>query len=205
MRIDEKHLAQLAAVVEAGGVTEGANLLGLSQPAVSRTLSTLEKRLGEPLFLPGRRPLVPRVLGQQIAAHGRMILEAGRKASEAIVSFQAGSAGTVRIGGVPFFMDAFISRMIGQFQMQEPDIQIISKSRKSCKRSLSRASQVIHNRSEKTFSMMISILTFKCLLEKLFKIKKINVVDLNKIIVLLSMYSMICATLLLMKLSLVHS
>lgn len=51
MKIDERHLAQLAAVVQAGGVTEGATLLGLSQPAVSRTLAMLEKRLGEPLFL----------------------------------------------------------------------------------------------------------------------------------------------------------
>lgn len=124
MKIDEKHLAQLAAVVEAGGVTEGANLLGMSQPAVSRTLSALEKRLGEPLFLPGRRPLVPTIIGQQLASHGKVILEAGRKASEAVVGFRAGSQGTVRIGGVPFFMDAFISRMIGQFQVQEPDIRV---------------------------------------------------------------------------------
>ncbi|MEQ6247255.1 LysR family transcriptional regulator [Sulfitobacter sp. HNIBRBA3233] len=124
MKIDERHLAQLAAVVEAGGVTEGAKMLGLSQPAVSRTLSTLEKRLGEPLFLPGRRPLVPTIIGQQLAASGKVILEAGRKASEAVVGFQAGSAGTVRLGGVPFFMDAIISRMIGQFQQQEPDIRV---------------------------------------------------------------------------------
>ncbi|WP_296376256.1 LysR family transcriptional regulator [Yoonia sp.] len=41
MKIDAKHLAQLSAVIEAGSVTEGANLLGLSQTAVSRTLSTL--------------------------------------------------------------------------------------------------------------------------------------------------------------------
>ncbi|MDP3526197.1 MAG: LysR family transcriptional regulator, partial [Hoeflea sp.] len=44
MKLDEKHLTQLAAVVETGSVTEAALLLGLSQPAVSRTLSTLEKR-----------------------------------------------------------------------------------------------------------------------------------------------------------------
>lgn len=124
MKIDEKHLAQLAAVVEAGGVTEGANLLGLSQPAVSRTLSSLEKRLGEPLFLPGRRPLVPTIIGQQLAAHGKVILEAGRKASETVVGFRTGSAGTVRIGGVHFFMDAVISRMIGQFQIQAPEVRV---------------------------------------------------------------------------------
>lgn len=124
MKIDEKHLAQLAAVVEAGGVTEGAKMLGLSQPGVSRTLSTLEKRLGAPLFLAGRRPLVPTIIGQQLAAHGKVILEASRKASESVIGFRAGSEGTVRIGGVPFFMDAFISRMIGQFQTQQPDIRV---------------------------------------------------------------------------------
>ncbi|MBQ2263128.1 MAG: LysR family transcriptional regulator [Loktanella sp.] len=124
MKIDEKHLAQLAAVVEAGGVTEGAHLLGMTQPAVSRTISALEKRLGEKLFMPGRRPLVPTIIGRQLAAHGKIILDAGKKASDAVRSFQAGSAGTVRIGGVPFFMDAFISQMLGQFQVSQPDISI---------------------------------------------------------------------------------
>ena len=124
MKFDENHLAQLAAVVESGGVTEGANLLGMTQSAVSRTLSTMEKRLGEKLFLAGRRPLIPTLIGRQLAAHGKVILDASRKASETAVSFQAGSSGTVRIGGVPFFMDAFISRMIGSFQMVEPDIRV---------------------------------------------------------------------------------
>ncbi|NCO87224.1 MAG: LysR family transcriptional regulator [Rhodobacterales bacterium] len=124
MKFEERHLAQLAAVVEAGGVTEGAALVGLSQPAVSRTLSTMEKRLGEPLFEAGRRPLVPTLIGRQLAAHGKVILEASRKASETVQSFQRGSLGTVRIGGVPFFMDAFISRMIGEFQRLAPDIRV---------------------------------------------------------------------------------
>jgi DNA-binding transcriptional LysR family regulator len=124
MKFEERHLAQLAAVVEAGGVTEGAAILGLSQPAVSRTLSTMEKRLGEPLFEAGRRPLIPTLIGRQLAAHGKVILEASRKASETVQAFRLGSTGTVRLAGVPFFMDAFISRMIGEFQQMEPDIRV---------------------------------------------------------------------------------
>lgn len=124
MKFEERHLAQLAAVVEAGGVTEGAAMLGLSQPAVSRTLSQMEKRLGEPLFEAGRRPLVPTLIGRQLAAHGKIILEASRKASETVQSFRRGSTGTVRISGVPFFMDAWISRMIGEFQRAAPDIRV---------------------------------------------------------------------------------
>lgn len=39
-------------------------------------------------------------------------------------SFCRGLTGTVHIAGVPFFMDAFISRMIGEFQVIAPDIRV---------------------------------------------------------------------------------
>ncbi len=124
MKLEEKHLVQLAAVVDAGSVTLAAAQLGLTQPAVSRTLTALEKRVGEPLFKSGRRPLEPTIIGTQLARHGRVILDASRKASETVQGYRGGSAGTVRISGVPFFMDAFISRMIGGFQQVEPGVRV---------------------------------------------------------------------------------
>lgn len=124
MKIDERHLVQLAAVVQAGGVTEGAALIGLTQPAVSRTLSMLEKRLGEPLFLKGRRPLQPTTLGRALADHGQAMLAASRKASELVDSFRQGQSGLVRVGGTPFFMDALISGMIAEFQQSHPDVRV---------------------------------------------------------------------------------
>jgi DNA-binding transcriptional LysR family regulator len=124
MKLDERHLVQLAAVVQAGGVTEGAAMLGMSQPAVSRTLSQLEKRLGEPLFVRGRRPLVPTPLGRSLADHGQIILSAARAASEAVDSFRRGTSGTVRVGGTPFFTDGLISGMIASFQNAYPDIAV---------------------------------------------------------------------------------
>jgi DNA-binding transcriptional LysR family regulator len=86
----------------------------MAQPAVSRTLSMLEKRLGEPLFLKGRRPLQPTPLGRALADHGQVMLAASRKASDTIESFRVGKGGTVRVGGTPFFMDALISNMIAE-------------------------------------------------------------------------------------------
>ena len=122
MKIDERHLLQLAAVVEAGGVTEGAALIGQSQPAVSRTLSMLEKRIGERLFVAGKRPLQPTALGRQLAIHGKTILAASRKATETVASFRGGGSGRMRVGGVPFFMDAIVSSVIAGFQVKEPGI-----------------------------------------------------------------------------------
>jgi DNA-binding transcriptional LysR family regulator len=124
MKIDERHLVQLAAVVKTGGVTEGAALLGLSQPAVSRTLSMLEARIGEPLFIKGRRPLQPTPLGRALADHGQTMLSASRKASDVVESFRVGKSGVVRVGGTPFFMDALIAGMIAEFQNLHPDVRI---------------------------------------------------------------------------------
>lgn len=115
---------QLAAVVQAGGVTEGAALLGLAQPGVSRTLSLLEKRVGEPLFVRSKRPLQPTPLGRALAEHGQAILNAARKASDTIESFRIGKSGVVRVGGTPFFMDALIAPMIAEFQNNHPDVRV---------------------------------------------------------------------------------
>jgi DNA-binding transcriptional LysR family regulator len=124
MKLDERHLVQLAAVVLAGGVTEGANLIGVTQPAISRTIAQLEKRLGEPLFHRGRRPLRPTPLGRALADHGQAILAAARGASAIVEGFRKGGTGVVRVGGTPFFMDALISGMIAEFQNGAPDIRV---------------------------------------------------------------------------------
>lgn len=124
MKLNERHLMQLAAVLDAGGVSEGAAMLGMTQPAVSRSLAMLEARVGEPLFVRGRRPLQATPLGAQLAAHGRTILAASRKASDVVEGYVKGAYGTVRVGGVPFFMDAMISQMIAGFQNLEPEVTI---------------------------------------------------------------------------------
>lgn len=125
MKVDERHLIQLAAVINAGGVTEGAALLGMTQPAVSRTLAVLEKRLGEPLFVKGKRPLRPTPFGRALANHGQAMLLSSRKASELIDSFRLGTAGAVRVAGTPFFMDGLISGLIADFHGERPDVRVI--------------------------------------------------------------------------------
>ena len=124
MKLSESHLMQLAACLDAGSLSRGALTLGLTQSAVSRSLAMLEARVGEALFLRGKRPLQATPLGMQLASHGREILAASRRASDALQGFIKGTRGLVRVGGVPFFMDAMISRMVADFQNLEPDVAV---------------------------------------------------------------------------------
>lgn len=124
MKIDPRHLEILAAIVDEGGLTEGAEALGKSQPSVSRTLSQLEARIGQPLFKPGRRPLQPTELGTALAEQGRSILKADKTASDIVDRYRLGQSGLVRVGGTPIFMDGVISSMIAAFQQSCPDVRV---------------------------------------------------------------------------------
>lgn len=124
MNLNESNLMQWAAVLDAGTISGGAQALGQTQPAVSRSLAMLEARIGQPLFVKGKRPLQATPLAAQLAAHGRAMLVASRRATDTVKGFLTGTRGLVRVGGVPFFMDAMISRMVAGFQNVEPDVTV---------------------------------------------------------------------------------
>jgi DNA-binding transcriptional LysR family regulator len=124
MKLDPRHLELLAAVVDHGGLTEGAAALGKSQPSVSRSLGQLEARIGAPLFQPGRRPLQATELGFALAEQGRAVLKADRAASQIVALYRSGHAGLVRVGGTPVFMDGVIAGMIAEFQQACPDVRV---------------------------------------------------------------------------------
>jgi DNA-binding transcriptional LysR family regulator len=124
MKIDPRHLEILAAIVDGGGLTEGAQSIGRAQPSVSRTVAMLEARIGAQLFEKNKRPVVPTELCLGLAAEGRRILAAGNTASAIVTTFRSGHRGMVRIGGTPVFMDGVISTLIAEFQQNHPQVRI---------------------------------------------------------------------------------
>jgi DNA-binding transcriptional LysR family regulator len=124
MKLDPRQLETLAAIVDGGGLTEGASRLGRSQPSLSRTVAQLEDRVGSPLFHPNRRPLQPTELGAMLAEEGRRIHKAIASAGEIVQRYRSGRSGVVRVGGTPVFMDGVIASMIAGFQNRNPGVRI---------------------------------------------------------------------------------
>ncbi len=124
MKIDPRHLEIVAAIVDEGGLTEGAEALGKSQPSISRTLSQLEARVGAALFHPGKRPLKPTELGLALAEQGRKIRDADSAAASLVTRYRTGHAGLVRVAGTPIFMDGVITSMLAEFQRSTPNVRV---------------------------------------------------------------------------------
>lgn len=69
---DYKLLAALAAVVEQGGFERAAQLLGLSQSAVSQRIKLLEARVGQPVLLRAAPP-APTEVGRRLLNHVQQV------------------------------------------------------------------------------------------------------------------------------------
>ncbi|KOG46992.1 LysR family transcriptional regulator [Streptomyces decoyicus] len=74
MPMELRHLRCLVAIVDAGGFTDAAIDLGVSQAAVSRTLGSLEDALGVRLLHRTSRNVIPTTAGVQVLARARKVL-----------------------------------------------------------------------------------------------------------------------------------
>ncbi|GAB2887706.1 LysR family transcriptional regulator [Streptomyces mayteni] len=72
--VELRHLRCLVAIVDAGGFTDAAHELGLSQAAVSRNLAALERVLGVRLLRRTSREVAPTAAGVAALARARVVL-----------------------------------------------------------------------------------------------------------------------------------
>ena len=128
MKLDPRHLVQLASILDSGTLRVAAERLGTTQPALSRTIAMMEERLGTPLFERNRRPLTPTDTCIELAAFGHTIRGAAERADVLSRQIKAGQYGTIRVGAPPFFCDQLLSRIIGKFTLTHPEIRVMLRS-----------------------------------------------------------------------------
>ena len=74
MALDIRHLRMICAVAETGSITRAAARIGLTQPALSAHMRSIEKTLGDALFIRSRTGMSPTPFGQRIIDRARIVL-----------------------------------------------------------------------------------------------------------------------------------
>ncbi|MFJ9244302.1 LysR family transcriptional regulator [Streptomyces sp. NPDC101776] len=95
-------LRTFVTVHRAGSFTRAAALLGLSQPAVTSQIRTLERQLGRPLFLRQARGVTPTTMGDELAHKAAPHLDALVEIAETGPDSDA-SLRTLHLAGPPEF------------------------------------------------------------------------------------------------------
>ncbi|WP_328943665.1 LysR family transcriptional regulator [Streptomyces sp. NBC_00250] len=95
-------LRTFVTVHRAGSFTRAAALLGLSQPAVTSQIRTLERQLGRPLFLRQARGVTPTTIGDELAHRAAPHLDALVEIAETGLDEESGVR-TLHVAGPPEF------------------------------------------------------------------------------------------------------
>ncbi|XOJ01627.1 LysR family transcriptional regulator [Paenibacillus polymyxa] len=106
-------------IVETGSFTKAGELLHMSQPAVSRAISTLESELGVTLLIRERRNGVIHLtdIGTRLLVMFREILNGVNKVEQEVTAEKGFEVGTIRVGVFPMVSAHFlpkIMRIIGE-------------------------------------------------------------------------------------------
>jgi len=111
--LELRHLRAVCAIAEEGSLTKAASRLGLTQPAMSAQLRTVERIVGGRLFDRTPSGSTPTELGKQVVGTARLVLdEVDQLVSLARQRTRAGTAGPLLVGGVPtLFFGHFVEEL----------------------------------------------------------------------------------------------
>src|SRR5919107_2466212 len=103
--LDLVKLATLRAVIEHGSFSAAAQALSLTQPAVSRQVALLERRVGTQLVRRTSRGALATEAGALLAGHAEAIVARAELAERQLAAFAGVRAGHVRLGS---FLSALV-------------------------------------------------------------------------------------------------
>lgn len=110
-------------VAEERNFTHAAQQLGMTQPALSRSIAKLEEELGQPLFERQTRILTLTDAGQRLLARAERIIAF---ADDAVAELaDDGETGVVRVGAIPTIAPYLLPRVLQIFRAKAPQSQII--------------------------------------------------------------------------------
>ncbi len=127
--IEHSHLKIIQALHANGTLTEAANALCLSQPALSHQISYLEKKLGVALWEREGRSLRLTQAGTLLLEVANQVLPVLSQAEKTLEAYSEGRQGILRIGVECYPCFEWLTGVIGQYMQQMPgiDIDIVQK------------------------------------------------------------------------------
>ncbi|MER5267073.1 LysR family transcriptional regulator [Actinosynnema sp. NPDC002837] len=126
--LELRHLRAVCAIAEEGSLTKAASRLGLTQPAMSAQLRTVERIVGGRLFDRTPGGSLPTDLGKQVVGTARLVLdEVEQLVSLARGRTSEGKPGPLLVGGVPtLFFGQFVAELRRVIPCSEVRTEIMS-------------------------------------------------------------------------------
>ena len=124
MSLDIKLLKQMLALAKHSNFARAAESLHISQPALSRSISNLERTLGVQLFDRTHGGVVPTAFGRLILERGREIVSKETELQREIQMMQGIEIGELAIGAGPYPFEISVGPAVSKLIASYPKLQI---------------------------------------------------------------------------------
>jgi LysR family nitrogen assimilation transcriptional regulator len=118
--MDLKQLEYFVHVVDLGGFSRAARVLGVAQPAISRQVRGLEVELRQSLLLRNGRGATPTEAGKRLLPHARGILQQVERARADLDEAKGAAVGNVVVGLPPTVARHLTLPIVRQFRQAHP-------------------------------------------------------------------------------------
>jgi DNA-binding transcriptional LysR family regulator len=123
--MDTRQLAAFCAVVERKSFSQAAERLGVTQPAVSLQIRSLEQRLGRQLLDRSGRRVEPTEAGLRLYASAQRLLQAEEQMLEELEADDEGAiAGALELGASTGPGGSVVPVVLCEFQERHPDVHV---------------------------------------------------------------------------------
>jgi len=122
--IDLRRLRHLCAAIGEGSLTAAATQLGLTQPALSASIKSLEDELGVPLLRRHRSGVVPTRCAELLAAHAASIEGELDAAWNRVQQLRGAEAVSVRVGCGPSETTRLLPIALDRLRQAHPEVRV---------------------------------------------------------------------------------
>ena len=124
MSLNLHFLRLFATVARVGSFSKAAEILCISQPAVSKSVREFELQVGCRLLDRGPKGVRPTPEGEALARHAAMLFAAERAAEEELSALRGLVRGSLRIGASTTIATYMIADYLGAFHRAHPEIEL---------------------------------------------------------------------------------
>jgi DNA-binding transcriptional LysR family regulator len=123
--MDTRQLAAFCTVVELKSFSQAADRLGVTQPAVSLQIRSLEERLGQLLLDRSGRRVEPTEAGQRLYRGAQRLLALEQQLVEDVAGDEEGELrGELAIGAATGPGATVVPLLLAEFQLQNPEVRV---------------------------------------------------------------------------------
>ncbi len=124
MALEVRRMRHVIALAEHGSFARAATSLGLSQPALSRSIQSVEREVGSHLFVRTPGGVEPTDTGRVIVARVRQILQLTDDLDRDLASERGLQSGHVHVGGGPYPSQSMLTDALARFLADYPRVVV---------------------------------------------------------------------------------